>query len=115
MEVGWADPPRSRPLPLMQTLPKVDTPGRRPPGHNDWQTLLKILPCLKLRLRAVKIEIWVILGNPNTILATFTFVEKKWVGLRPVHMENVDVKSEQAFNSTVSQQINFQIIGGFTK
>ena len=49
------------PLPCMSPamhvpLPCMPPPPHMPPrGQNSWHTLLKILPCPKLRLRAVKI------------------------------------------------------------
>ena len=58
------DPPFGAGTPRDQTPPppgtRPPTPGTRPPGpdppcgQNSWHTLLKILPCPKLRLHAVK-------------------------------------------------------------
>ena len=53
-----ADPPDQAP-PWEQTPPAARHAGiAHPPprGQNSWHTLLKILPCPKLRLRAVKIH-----------------------------------------------------------
>ena len=45
-------PAMNIPLPCMTPIPLPCAPP--PCGQNDWHTLLKILPCPKLRLRAVK-------------------------------------------------------------
>ena len=49
-------PPGPDPPPRAGTPAGAGTPWTRPPcGQNSSHTLLKILPCPKLRLRAVKI------------------------------------------------------------
>ena len=87
--------------------------GRPPPcGQNSWHTLLKILPCPKLRLRAVKIDF----SDKYRSIFNFLFWEVGEGSQHDVAEEVFAVNlRDQCKILDLSSQVYFQDLGAFDK